>query len=82
LPTIGITQVVEITALVKPSRSVFVAHPFGLTFGDIDDRPTQRAVIESVLRFAQSMPYSGIVDSGFRWEKDDLRAGQLRKRRR
>jgi hypothetical protein len=82
LPTIGITQVAEITALVKPSRAVFVAHPFGLTFGDIGDRRTQRTVVEKVLEIADSIPFPGIIDSGIRWDKDDLRAGQLRKRRR
>ena len=48
LCTISITQVVEITAIVKPSRAIFVAHPFGLTFGAVGDACTQRAVLDAL----------------------------------
>jgi D-proline reductase (dithiol) PrdB len=79
LCTISVTQVVEITALVKPSRAVFVAHPFGLTFGAVGDDATQRAVVEVVLDAAVRMDAPGIRDGGFAWLQDDLRALQLRK---
>jgi hypothetical protein len=81
LCTLSITQVVEIAAIVKPSRSLFVAHPFGLTFGDVGDAATQRAVIEAMLDAVVAMDAPGICDSGFTWTRDDLRARQLRKRR-
>jgi hypothetical protein len=79
LCTISITQVVEITAIVKPSRAMFVAHPFGLTFGAIGDSSTQRAVVDALLSAAVSMNAAGIRDSGFTWTEDELRARQLRK---
>jgi len=81
LPTISITQVAEITAIIKPSRALFVAHAFGLTFGAVGDAVTQRAVLDAMLDVAVTMTRPGIVDSGFAWTSDDLRARQLRKRR-
>jgi D-proline reductase (dithiol) PrdB len=79
LCTLSITQNMEITALVKPSRALYVGHPFGLTFGPIGDRETQRRVLEAMLDAATTMTHRGIRDSGFAWEHDDLRDRQLRK---
>ena len=72
---------VEVTAIVKPSRALFVAHPFGLTFGAVGDVATQRAVVEAMLDATATMDAPGIRDSGFAWTRDDLRARQLRKLR-
>ncbi len=71
----------EIAAVVKPSRTIYVPHPFGLTFGAVDDCATQRAVVDAMLDAAESMNACGIRDTGFRWNSDDLRFRQLRKRR-
>lgn len=79
LSTLSITQVVEITAVIKPSRALFVAHLFGLTFGAVGDTPTQRAVLSAMLKAAERMNTPGIQDSGLAWAHDDLRARQLRK---
>jgi D-proline reductase (dithiol) PrdB len=81
LCTISITQVVEITAIVKPSRAIFVAHPFGLTFGAVGDADTQCAVFDALLSAAVDMDAPGIRDTSFTWSHDDLRARQLRKQR-
>jgi D-proline reductase (dithiol) PrdB len=81
LTTLSITQVAEIAAIVKPSRSLFVAHPFGLTFGAVGDVARQRAVVAAMLEAAGTMRTAGIRDSGFAWTRDDLRARQLRKQR-
>ena len=80
LCTISITQAVEITAIIKPSRAIFVAHPFGLTFGAVGDADRQRAVFAALLSAAVDMDTPGIRDTGFTWS-DDLRARQLRKQR-
>ena len=78
VPTVSITQVPEITELAKPSLSCFVAHPFGLTLGNIDDKDAQRAVLLAVFEAAYSdAPAGSIVDLGFAWELDDLRERQL-----
>ena len=74
LCTISITQVVEITAIVKPSRAIFVAHPFGLTFGAVGDAETQHALFDALLSAAVDMEAPGIRDTGFIWRQDDLRA--------
>ena len=79
LCTLGITQVMEITAIIMPSRTLYVPHPFGLTFGAPGDAATQRAVLAAMLDAAETMQHRGIRDSGFEWEQDDLRHRQLRK---
>lgn len=80
LATVSLTLSPEITGLSKPSLACSVEHPFGLTLGDLDDKATQRAVLEACLREAmRPHPAGTIVDLGFRWTKDDLRERQLRK---
>jgi hypothetical protein len=79
---LSITQNVEITAIIMPSRALYVAHPFGLTFGAIGDHATQRAVLSAMLEAAATMNHRGICDSGFEWTQDGLRFRQLRKQRR
>lgn len=75
----SITQVPEITRMVKPSLACFVAHPFGLTLGAPGDAATHRAVLIRVLQEAtRPHPAGTIVELPFRWP-DDLRERQLRK---
>ena len=81
LTTISITQVPEIAAVIKPSRSIFVPHPFGLTFGDLHDSATQRDVLEAMFSAAEDMNWTGIKGTDFRWTKDNRREKQLRKER-
>ncbi len=81
LCTLSLTQVMEITAIIMPSRALYVAHPFGLTFGAIGDGATQRRVLAAMFDAAETMNYRGIRDSGIEWEWDDLRYRQLRKQR-
>lgn len=80
VPTVSITQVPEITAMVKPSLACFVATPFGLVLGDVGDSATHEAVVRAALQAAYQPHAAGdIVDLGVRWTRDDLRARQLRK---
>ena len=79
LCTLSITQNMEITAIIMPSRALYVGYPFGLTLGPVGDRQTQRAVLAAMLDAAETMTHRGIRDSGFEWEHDDLRFRQLRK---
>ena len=80
MPTVSITQVPEITEIVKPSLACFVAMPFGLTLGAPGDVETHDAIVTAVLREAEKdHPAGTIVPLPFRWERDDLRALQLRK---
>lgn len=83
ISTISLTLVKEITRLVKPSRALFIRHPFGLTLGDIGDKTTHEAVFRDCLRYAEEeLPRGTIVDLPYVWTKDDLRERQLRKEAR
>lgn len=80
LATVSITLVPEITEQVQPSLSCFVAMPFGLPLGGIGDSATHTAIVRATLEEAYRPHTAGdIVDLGFRWTQDDLRARQLRK---
>jgi D-proline reductase (dithiol) PrdB len=64
--------------MVKPSRAVYVQHPFGYTFGDIHDRARQRRVLLDCMRAAEDITVPGsIVELPYKWDKDDLRDRQL-----
>ena len=76
----SITLVPEITELVRPSLACFVAMPFGLTLGAVGDEATHRAIVRATLEQAyQDHPAGTVVPLPFRWDRDDLRARQLRK---
>lgn len=81
LSTISLTLVKEITELVKPSRSLFVEHPFGFTFGNIGERGVQRQILVDCLQAAELMTAPGtIVDLPYKWTHDNLRELQLQKK--
>jgi hypothetical protein len=80
MATVSITLVPEITEMVRPSLSCFVRMPFGLTLGDVGDSATHEAILGAVLAQAEvDHPAGAIVPLPFRWDRDDLRARQLRK---
>ena len=81
IATVSITQVPAITRIVQPPLAAFVAHPFCLTPGAVDDVETHDAVLQAVLAEAARPHTAGtIVPLPFRWP-DDLRGRQLRKER-
>jgi hypothetical protein len=81
LATISLTLVKEITEQVKPSRALFVEHPFGHTFGDVGDEVLQRQILRDCLRSAVEIIQPGtILTLPYRWTKDDLRERQLQKK--
>lgn len=81
MTTISLTLVREITALVKPSRALFVEHPFGFTFGNLGERDLQRQILLDCLRAAEEVWTPGTVrDLPYRWTHDDLRELQLQKK--
>ncbi|HEV7677666.1 MAG TPA: hypothetical protein VGQ42_03775 [Candidatus Dormibacteraeota bacterium] len=80
IATVSLTLVPEITAMVSPSLSCFVAMPFGLSLGDVGDTATHEAIVEAALHEAErDHPAGTIVPLPFAWTRDDLRARQLRK---
>ncbi len=79
IPTVSLSVVKEMTELVKPSKALFIQHPFGLTLGDVGDVATHEAVLRDCLRYAaESLPAGSTVDLPYRWP-DDLRERQFRK---
>ncbi len=79
IATISLSLVSEMTELVKPSKALYIQHPFGLTLGDIGDAAVHEAVLKDCLRYAaEGLPAGPIVDLPYVW-KDDLRERQLRK---
>lgn len=79
IPTISLSLVKEMTELVKPSKALYIQHPFGLTLGAVGDAATHEAVLKDCLRHAaQEVPAGTIINLPYAW-KDDLRELQLRK---
>jgi hypothetical protein len=80
VPTVSITLAPDITDKLRPSLSCFVAMPFGLTLGAVGDAATHLAIARATLEEAyRDHPAGSIVPLPYRWERDDLRARQLRK---
>lgn len=81
LSTISLTLVKEITEQVKPSRALFVEHPFGFTFGNLGERDLQRRILLDCFAAAVQLTTAGaIVDLPYRWTYDNLRELQLQKK--
>ncbi|MFQ5669317.1 MAG: hypothetical protein ACE5HD_02215 [Acidobacteriota bacterium] len=67
------------TRLTRPSKALFIQHPFGLTLGGVGDRRTHLAILNDCLRYAsRTIPAGSIIDLPYLWP-DDLRERQLRK---
>lgn len=80
LSTISITLVRSITELVKPSRALYIEHPFGYTFGDLGHREVQRRILLDCLKAAEEMTEPGTIQAlPYKWTKSDLRRRQLLK---
>lgn len=77
----SLTLVKEITEQVKPSRALFLEHPFGFTFGNIGEESFQRRILLDCFKAAGQVTIPGIiVDLPYRWTHDDLRELQLQKK--
>jgi D-proline reductase (dithiol) PrdB len=80
IPTISLTLVREITEQVKPSRALYVEHPFGHTLGDVGDK-LQRWILLDCLEAAVNLTEPGTIRHlPYRWTKNDLRERQLQKK--
>lgn len=67
--------------LVKPSKALFIRHPFGLTLGDVGDAKTHESVLRDCIHYAtERLPAGAIVELPYVWSKDDLRDRQLAKK--
>ena len=77
----SLTLVRKITEQVKPSRALYVEHPFGHTLGDVGDASLQRRIVLDCLRAVSERWEPGTTRQlPYRWTKDDLRERQLQKK--
>ncbi len=61
----------DLTAQVKPPRTVFVNFPMGNTFGKAFDAPQQRAILRDALAALESIASGGeIIDLPYEWHEE------------
>ena len=60
----------DLTALVRPPRSLFVNHPMGNNFGAADDRDMQADILRTALALIGSVVAGGtLVDYPTNWRE-------------
>ncbi len=68
IPTVCVSTARDITAQVKPPRSLFVNFPMGNPFGAVGDTETQRTILRHALTLAAESTEGGVlVDAPFEW---------------
>jgi hypothetical protein len=75
--TVVISTARDISAQVRPPRTVFVNAPMGNTFGRPFDRVRQRAILLDALRVLETVAVAGtLIDSPHEWDEAfDLKLG-------
>jgi D-proline reductase (dithiol) PrdB len=61
IPTVCVSTGRDLTALVKPPRSLFINHPMGNPFGRPDDRAAQTSVLRAALNLVAESNEAGIL---------------------
>lgn len=68
IPTVNVSTGRDITARVRPPRSVFVNHPMGNPFGRPGERPLQREILLRALDLVATCNKAGtLVDLPYEW---------------
>lgn len=68
IPTVCVSTGRDLTALVKPPRSLFINHPMGNPFGRPDDKEAHLAVLRAALRLVAECDEPGaLVDYDTDW---------------
>jgi len=71
IPTVVVSTGRDLTAQVRPPRSLFVNFPMGNPFGRPRDRETQRRILCDALALAVDAPSGGrLVDAPYTWGED------------
>jgi D-proline reductase (dithiol) PrdB len=71
IPTVLVSTGRDLTAQVRPPRSVFVNFPMGNPFGRPGDREQQRRILLDALQLAESEREGGaLVDLPYEWGSD------------
>ncbi len=73
IPTVTVSTGRDITALVRPPRSLFVNFPMGNTFGRAGDHAMQTNILRAALDLAITAEQPGIlVDLPQQWDEEFL----------
>ncbi len=68
IPTVLVSTGRDLTAQVRPPRSVFVNFPMGNPFGPAGDVALQRRILQDALRLAETAEQGGVlVDLPYDW---------------
>ena len=72
IPTVLVSTGRDLTALVRPPRSLFVNFPMGNPFGPPGDAAKQRQILEAALRLASDpgLTPGALVDWDEHWPMD------------
>ena len=71
IPTVTVSTGRDITALVRPPRSLFVNFPMGNTFGRAKDTEMQMKILREALDFAVTAKEPGVlVDLPLEWDEE------------
>jgi len=71
IPTVTVSTGRDITALVRPPRSLFVNFPMGNTFGRPGDTTMQLKILRAALDFAVTADEPGIlVNLPYEWDEE------------
>lgn len=71
IPTVLVSTGRDLTAQVRPPRSVFVNFPMGNPFGRPGDRAQQRRILLDALHLAESAREAGVLaDLPYDWGED------------
>ncbi len=71
IPTVSVSTGRDITALVRPPRSLFVNFPMGNTFGRPGDTAMQTEILRAALDFAVTATEPGVlVDLPQQWGEE------------
>jgi hypothetical protein len=71
IPTVNVSTGRDITALVRPPRSLFVNFPMGNTFGRAGDIAMQTKILRLALDFAVTADTPGqLLDLPLKWDDD------------
>ena len=71
IPTVLVSTGRDLTAQVRPPRSVFVNFPMGNPFGRPGDRAQQTRILSDALRLVETAQEAGVlVDLPYDWGED------------
>jgi hypothetical protein len=70
IPTVGLSLAREVSAQVRPPRTLFLRYPFGHPLGEPGNRAQQRRILLDALELLERAREPGvIVDAPYPWRR-------------